>query len=95
MVTLQQVQILSHQNKIATRVELFVGVGSSDYLSASFSRLGSVSGARRHRCRHCCCAVGDAADVVAVVIVVVIFFVRLTVAVIGVRVVASSTKSGM
>lgn len=38
-VTLTQVQLLSHQCKIAQRVELYVGFGP-DYLRAEFKRLG-------------------------------------------------------
>ncbi|CAM9788520.1 unnamed protein product, partial [Ectocarpus sp. 13 AM-2016] len=37
-----QVQILSHQSKIATQIELFVGHGDS-YESAHFRRLGYLS----------------------------------------------------
>lgn len=37
-----QVQILSHQSKIATKIEIFVGWGS-DYHSATFKRLGYLS----------------------------------------------------
>jgi hypothetical protein len=40
-VTLEYVQILSHQFKIAQRVELYVGMGH-DYDSASYQRLGYV-----------------------------------------------------
>ena len=36
------VQLLSHQHKIATRVELFTGTGA-DYMSAHFTRLGYLS----------------------------------------------------
>jgi centrosomal protein CEP104 len=36
------VQLLSHQHKIATRVELFTGTGA-DYMSAHFPRLGYLS----------------------------------------------------
>jgi centrosomal protein CEP104 len=39
---LTQVQILSHQSKIATKIEIFVGVGS-DYQSSSYKRLGFLS----------------------------------------------------
>ena len=39
---LTQVQILSHQSKIATKIEIFVGVGN-DYQSASYKRLGFLS----------------------------------------------------
>lgn len=39
---LSQVQVLSHQSKIATKVELFVGQGS-DYHSAKWKRLGYLS----------------------------------------------------
>jgi centrosomal protein CEP104 len=39
---MQQVQLLSHQSKIATRVELFVGRGK-DYFSAKWKRLGYLS----------------------------------------------------
>lgn len=38
----EQVQILSHQSKIATQIELFVGHGDS-YESAHFRRLGYLS----------------------------------------------------
>ena len=38
---LSQVQILSHQSKIATKVELYVGLGPS-YAEANFTRLGYV-----------------------------------------------------
>ena len=41
-VAISQVQFLSHQAKIATRVELFVGNGP-DYFSCQFSRLGYLS----------------------------------------------------
>ncbi|KAA0149046.1 hypothetical protein FNF31_07287 [Cafeteria roenbergensis] len=41
-VRMQQLQILSHQSKIATRIELFVGRGS-DYFSADWRRLGYLS----------------------------------------------------
>ena len=37
-----QVQILSHQSKIATKIELFVGLGPS-YDECSFTRLGYKS----------------------------------------------------
>lgn len=39
---LSQVQILSHQSKIATKVEIFLGSGK-DYHSATFKRLGYLS----------------------------------------------------
>ena len=39
---ISQVQILSHQNKIATKVEVFIGQGS-DYHTAKFTRLGYLS----------------------------------------------------
>lgn len=39
---LSQVQILSHQSKIATKVEIFLGLGN-DYHSATFKRLGYLS----------------------------------------------------
>lgn len=39
---LAQVQILSHQSKIATKIEIYVGQGS-DYHSANFKRLGYLS----------------------------------------------------
>lgn len=39
---LSQVQILSHQSKIATKVEIFLGIGN-DYHSATFKRLGYLS----------------------------------------------------
>ena len=41
-VDVSQVQLLSHQSKIATRVELFAGVGAA-YDTASFKRLGYLS----------------------------------------------------
>ena len=41
-VRLSQVQILSHQSKIATKVEIFIGQGNS-YNSAQFKRLGYLS----------------------------------------------------
>lgn len=40
--SLLKVQILSHQSKIATQIELFVGHGDS-YESAQFRRLGYLS----------------------------------------------------
>lgn len=39
---LSQVQLLSHQSKIASRIEIFVGLGR-DYGSASFERLGFMT----------------------------------------------------
>ena len=42
VVNVSLVQLLSHQHKIATRVELFVGVGD-DYLSSRFQRLGYMT----------------------------------------------------
>lgn len=42
VVNISLVQILSHQHKIATRVELFVGVGD-DYFSSNFTRLGYMT----------------------------------------------------
>ena len=41
-VAISQIQLLSHQSKIATRVELFVGTGV-DYDTAQFTRLGYFS----------------------------------------------------
>ena len=41
-VAVSQIQLLSHQSKIATRVELFMGTGTS-YATARFSRLGYFS----------------------------------------------------
>lgn len=41
-VNISQVQLLSHQHKIATRIELFTGVGT-DYLNCQFTRLGYLS----------------------------------------------------
>lgn len=41
-VRLSQVQILSHQSKIATKVEIFIGQGNS-YNTAQFKRLGYLS----------------------------------------------------
>ena len=40
-ITLEYVQILSHQFKIAQRIELYVGMGT-DYERAQFQRLGYV-----------------------------------------------------
>lgn len=40
--SISQIQLLSHQSKIATRIELFTGTGD-DYFHASFSRLGYLS----------------------------------------------------
>ena len=42
VVNISLVQILSHQHKIATRVELFVGIGD-DYFSSNFTRLGYMT----------------------------------------------------
>ena len=42
VVNISQVQLLSHQSKISTRIELFMGVGS-DYFNCQFSRLGYLS----------------------------------------------------
>merc|ERR1719502_2614329 len=39
---LTQVQLLSHQSKIATRIELYVGEGGS-YSTATWKRLGYLS----------------------------------------------------
>jgi centrosomal protein CEP104 len=39
---ISQIQLLSHQSKIASKVEIFIGTGS-DYLTASFKRLGYMS----------------------------------------------------
>ena len=41
-VAISQIQLLSHQSKIATRVELFVGNGAT-YATAQFARLGYFS----------------------------------------------------
>ncbi len=41
-VSLSQVQLLSHQSKISTRIELFMGVGP-DYFNCAFTRLGYLS----------------------------------------------------
>ena len=38
---ISQVQLLSHQSKIATKVEVFIGQGD-DYHTATFKRLGSL-----------------------------------------------------
>jgi len=37
---LDQIQLLSHQAKIASRIELYVGVNGHDYFSAEYERLG-------------------------------------------------------
>lgn len=42
LLPVRQVQILSHESKVATRIELFVGHGDS-YKSAQFRRLGYLS----------------------------------------------------
>lgn len=42
IVSLTQVQLLSHQSKIATRIELFVGQGET-YFDATWVRLGYLS----------------------------------------------------
>jgi centrosomal protein CEP104 len=42
IVQLAQVQLLSHQSKIATRIELFIGSGDN-YFTAQFTRLGYLS----------------------------------------------------
>lgn len=39
----RQVQFLSHQSKIASRIELYVGSDSAEYETSRFSRLGYVS----------------------------------------------------
>jgi centrosomal protein CEP104 len=39
---LSQVQILSHQSKISTKIEIFIGTGS-DYHTANYKRLGFLS----------------------------------------------------
>jgi centrosomal protein CEP104 len=41
-VNISQVQLLSHQSKISTRIELFVGSGG-DYFNCTWSRLGYLS----------------------------------------------------
>ena len=41
-VSIAQVQILSHQSKITSRVELFMGIGPN-YIQAQFTRLGYLS----------------------------------------------------
>lgn len=42
VINITQVQLLSHQHKIATRIEIFVGSGN-DYLNCQFARLGYLS----------------------------------------------------
>lgn len=42
VVNISQIQLLSHQSKIATRIELFVGTGDG-YFDATFTRLGYLS----------------------------------------------------
>ncbi len=37
-----QIQILSHQCKVATKIEIYVGIGDRDYHTATFTRLGSL-----------------------------------------------------
>ena len=39
---LNQIQILSHQSKISTKIEIFIGNGNS-YTSATYKRLGYLS----------------------------------------------------
>ena len=78
-VAISQVQLLSHQSKISTRVELFVGAGAAaaDYESARFTRLGYLSldsnersnyKVRRSRRPAAVAVVGAANAVVAVVV---------------------------
>lgn len=57
-VAISQVQLLSHQSKIATRVELFVGTGASaaEYDSARFTRLGYLSLDSNERSNYKVCA---------------------------------------
>lgn len=50
-VEVAQCQILSHQHKIATRLELYIGHGA-DYYTAKWRRLGWVPLPRRQR-GHC------------------------------------------
>jgi centrosomal protein CEP104 len=42
VVNIAQVQLLSHQCKIATKIELFAGMGD-DYFNSKFTRLGYLS----------------------------------------------------
>ena len=42
VVQLTQVQLLSHQSKISTRIELYMGVGP-EYMKCTFTRLGYLS----------------------------------------------------
>jgi centrosomal protein CEP104 len=42
-VAISQVQLLSHQSKVATKIELSVGVGAGGYEDAKFTRLGYLS----------------------------------------------------
>ena len=41
-VNLSQVQLLSHQSKISTRIELYMGTGP-EYMKCQFTRLGYLS----------------------------------------------------
>lgn len=42
-VHISQLQVLSHQSKISSKVELYIGHGGSSYRSATFTRLGYLS----------------------------------------------------
>lgn len=42
-VHISQLQVLSHQSKISSKVELYIGHGGSNYRSATFTRLGYLS----------------------------------------------------
>ena len=42
-VHISQLQVLSHQSKISSKVELYIGQGGSSYRSATFTRLGYLS----------------------------------------------------
>ena len=48
---LNQIQILSHQSKISTKIEIFIGNGKS-YSSATFKRLGYLSLDSNERSSH-------------------------------------------
>ena len=48
---ISQIQILSHQMKISSKIELFIGSGR-DYNSSTFQRLGYLSLDTNERCMH-------------------------------------------
>lgn len=51
LVHIAQVQLMSHQSKIATKIELFQGTGD-DYFTCQFTRLGYLSLDSNERSQH-------------------------------------------